>query len=36
MNFAIPALAKSSAAFKDRMAVLDSSLPCLVFIYARR
>lgn len=26
MNFATPALAKSSAAFKDRMAVLDSSL----------
>lgn len=27
MNFAIPALANSSAAFKDHMAVLDSSLP---------
>lgn len=27
MNFATTALAKSSAAFKDCMAVLDSSLP---------
>lgn len=27
MSFAIPALAKSSAPAKDRMAALDSSLP---------